>query len=91
MKSNERVTFAESETIGKQKLVNLEDADIGRKTSDNEQPGALEARNPASDSKNQAKIQAAKKPAWSRPSEEQQGVERQEDEELLEYMGNLDL
>ena len=32
-----------------------------------------------------------KKPAWTRATGEQQGIETQEDEELLNYMGSLDL
>jgi hypothetical protein len=51
----------------------------------------LEASNPGSDGKSKDIKQKGKKPAWSRPADEQQGLEKEEDEELLEYMGNLDL
>lgn len=51
----------------------------------------MEASNPGSDGKSKDIKQKGKKPAWSRPADEQQGLEKEEDEELLEYMGNLDL
>ena len=100
MKSKEMVKFEDSgnrafgDSLGKQKIdmiAQSSDDLAQRKSSGNEQPGALEASNPGSDGKSKGTKQKSKKPAWSRPADEQQGLEKEEDEELLEYMGNLDL